>query len=63
MKFWAAIGILAASVALGAIAYVAVDRYVYTNGININLKLIAIVGTLLVAAAVIVVAFLRKRLS
>ena len=62
MKFWGAVGILVAATVLGVIAYVGAERYVYANGININLKLYAAIGGL----AVIVVGLiflLRPRRS
>ena len=45
-KLWAAVGILVAATVLGVIAYVGVEGYVYANGININLKLYAVIGGL-----------------
>ena len=45
-RLWVAAGILAAAAVLGVIAYVGVEGYVYANGININLKLYAVIGGL-----------------
>lgn len=61
MKFWAAIGILVIAAVLGVIAYVVVDQYIYANGININLKLIAVAGTLAVIVSVVFLTLRRRR--
>jgi hypothetical protein len=60
MRGRAALGLLAGSLALGVMAYVVIDRYVYEHGINIDVKLIATVGALLVIAVALVVAWRRK---
>lgn len=54
-------GLLAAAVLVGGLAYFALDRQVYEQGINVNLKLIAVVGGVLGIAAGLLIAFRRKK--
>jgi ABC-type uncharacterized transport system permease subunit len=61
MKGWRVAGILVAAILLGALAYVALDRQVYEQGINLNLKLLAVIGGLLVISAVLFIALRRKK--
>ncbi len=41
-----------ASIALGALGYRAFDRYVYEHGVNLDLKLIAVVATALMLGVI-----------
>lgn len=52
-------GLLAAAVLVGGLAYFALDRQVYEQGINV--KLIAIVGGVLGVAAGLLIAFWRRK--
>ncbi len=61
MKGWRVAGVLVAAILLGALAYVALDRQVYEQGINLNLKLLAVIGGLLVISAVLFIALRRKK--
>jgi len=61
MKGWRVAGILVAAILLGALAYVALDRQVYEQGINLNLKLPAVIGGLLVISVVLFIALRRKK--
>jgi hypothetical protein len=61
MRGWLAAGLLVAAILLGALAYFAVDRLVYEQGINLNLKLVAAIGIPLLFAAVLFIAFRRKK--
>ena len=63
MKGWFAAGLLVAAILLGALAYVALDRQVYEQGINVNLKLIVVVGGLLVISTILFLVLRRKKKS
>lgn len=52
-------GLLAAAVLVGGLAYFALDRQVYEQGINV--KLIAIAGGVLGVAAGLLIAFRRSK--
>lgn len=53
---------LAASLVFGFLGYRELEKFIYENGININLKLVALaVGIFLVAATVSAVLAMRKR--
>lgn len=54
-------GLLAAAVLVGTLAYFALDRQIYEQGVNVNLKAIAVVGGFLGLAAGLLIAFRRKK--
>ena len=54
-------GLLAAAVLVGTLAYFALDKQVYEQGISVNLKLVAVVGGILGIAGGLLIAFRQKK--
>ncbi len=58
---WAVV--IALLIAIAALGYGAPDRQIYEQGINLNFKLVAVIGGAVVLAAVLFVVLRRKKAS